>query len=326
MGRVFNKKSMAVFAGLLGIIIIGAFTITSTQSNAAFDGYFGGYEAIKSINLDDNYTASQGFHIHKNEAYYVKIANKGTAKAGKTRIWVYDLKSKTNKVVYNGDTNNVEFELGHANCIYVNCGYMYIATQESNKPSVCRYKIGTNGEKRYLYDREDYTVYSDMANTKISAVTGINFAAELGGFLLKNGNHVYLGNFEGNKFIWTKHFTFNNNITIQTNNSTETINTNDFTKQGMFYKKGKIYMPMVKTNKQNQSIVVVYDISTDTPNNSILQEDSNTFIRITSKEYGKLFEIEDVAYYNGQMYANTNATYTRGGTNDMLIKIKDFTF
>ena len=103
MGRVFNKKSVAAFAGLLGTMIIGAFIITSTQSNAANDGYFGGYDAIKSINLDGNYTASQGFHIHKNEAYYVKIANKGTAKSGKSRIWVYDLSSKSNKVVYNGD-------------------------------------------------------------------------------------------------------------------------------------------------------------------------------------------------------------------------------
>ncbi len=326
MGRLFSKKTMAVFGGLLGMMIIGAFVMTTTQSFASNDGYFGGYDAIKSINLDSNYTSSQGFHIHKNEAYYVKIANKGTAKSGNSRIWVYDLQSKTNKVVYNGNSNNAEFQIGHANCIYVNAGYMYIATQESNKPSVCRYKISTNGDKRYLYDREDYTVYSDTAGTKISAVTGINFAPDLGGFLLKNGNHVYLGNFTNDKFVWTKHFTLNTNITVGTKNGTETINTNDFTKQGMFYKKGKIYMPMVKTNKQNQSLVVVYDINQNTPNNSVLKEDSNTFIRITSNEYGKLFEIEDVAYYNGQMYANTNATYTRGGSNDMLIKIKDFTF
>lgn len=300
----------------------------ASASSATKTGYFNTYNDIVNIEYDSNYTSAQAMNISNSKVWHVKAANEGTANYGKSRIWMYDLSTKKNYVVYNGNTSNYTFQIGHANCMYVGSNALYIATQESGKPSIVKYSIGTSNNKYYLYDKKAFYVYSH--NTKVTtpiAVTGINYASELGGFVVKNGLHIYSGNFSGNTFKWTKHYTIDTYLTVKTNDGkTENINAANFVKQGMFYRGGILYIPMTNNNKMNQSIVVAYDLNASTANNAVLKEKNNVFFRITSSKYSKLFEIEDVARHNGYMYANVNATDSTGKTYDRIIKFKDFTF
>ena len=311
----------------LAVALVIVLKFSSDKSKASTLGYFNTYSNVVGIELDSGYTSAQAMNICNNMAYHIKVANSGTVNEGKARIWAYDLKNNKNYVVYNGNTSNKVFSIGHANCMYVGTNSLYIATQESGKASIYNYKIGKSNGKYYLYNKKEYKLYSHNTNvTAPIACTGINYASELGGFIVKNGHHIYLGKFSGDKFAWTKHYTIDTKLKVNTNKGTENIDVTNYIKQGMFYRGGKLYMPMTNNKKKNQSIIVVYNLNANTKNNSVIPEFSTEFFRITSSTYSKLFEIESVARHNGELYMNVNATDAYGKNHDRIIKMKNFSF
>ena len=333
MSRSVKKFLFLMFSVVMVMAIVMAINFKSTKkiskaSTVTKTGYFNTYSDVVNIEYDKNYTSAQAMNTYGGKVWHIKIANDGTAKAGESRIWAYDLSAKKNNIIYNGNGSNYIFEIGHANCMYVGKSSLYIATQEDGKASIARYNIGTSGSKTYLYGRKNFKLYSH--NTKVKtpiSVTGINYAAELGGFVVKSGNHIYAGNFSGDKFNWTKHYTIDTNLTVKANDGkTENINVASYIKQGMFYRNGILYMPMVNDKKLNQSIVVAYKLDASVANNAVLQERSDIFFRITSSKYSKLFEIEDVARHNNALYCNANITDSTGKTYDKIIVFKNFTF
>ena len=83
-------------------------------------------------------------------------------------------------------------------------------------------------------------------------------------------------------------------------------------------------MPMTNASKMGQSIVVPYPIDNAVESGNIISPTTSHFIRITSSKYERLFEIEEVACYNGEMYASINAIGENGIGKDRIIKINDF--
>ena len=69
----FNKHTIVAIGLIAATICCFLFKDTLINSFAANNNYYGGYNDVTSIELDNNYSATQGFHIHKNEAYFVKI-------------------------------------------------------------------------------------------------------------------------------------------------------------------------------------------------------------------------------------------------------------
>ncbi|MBE5935880.1 MAG: hypothetical protein E7262_08850 [Lachnospiraceae bacterium] len=327
MIRGFSKKKRILTIASLAFVGVMASAISIGKANAAYVGYFNTYKYVANIELDSNFTSAQAMNIYNSVAFHIKTANNGTARAGYSRIWAYDLTNNTNNPVYNKDTGGVEFQIGHGNCMYVGDGSLYIATQETGKPSIVKYNYSNENGTYYLSNRKEFSVYSHNQSIKQPiAITGINYASELGGFLVKNGLDVYLGNFTNDTFQWTKHYILDTNLTVQTNNGIENIDVKNYIRQGMFYRSGILYMPMTNNNQKNQSIVVAYYLNQNTANEAVIPEIQNQFFRITSSKYSKLFEIEDVARHNNQMYVNVNTTDASGRNYDRIIKFNDFTY
>lgn len=285
------------------------------------------YTDVAGAEQDKNYGAAQGFDISGDYAYYAKIDNAANDTVRQAKIYAYNFKTKTTSNVYENTTSDDVFKIGHANCLCVKDNYMYIATMLDNGPSIYRYTINNNNGSIILNDLQKFTVYShDKSKTSGIKITGIHYAPDLNAFFVKLGLHVYYGNFEGSEFKWTKHFKIDTNLSFNTPSGTVNMNANEYTHQGMYYKDGALYFPMTNSDTWNESIVVKYPVSASTQTESTLAEDPNSFVRITSQEYSKLWEIECVAAYNGEMYAFNNMTTSSGVTDDKIIKIKDFSF
>lgn len=94
----------------------------------------------------------------------------------------------------------------------------------------------------------------------------------------------------------------------------------------MYYSKGILYLPMTNANKMGQSIVVAYPLDSSVKSGAKLYPLTSRFFRITSKKYRNLFEIEEVAYYGGRMYANVNSVDNNGRGSDRIIRFNDFNY
>ena len=325
--KVGNKKKSVIMIVTLVFVCGIVFALNGSKASAASVGYFSTYKNIATIEHGNYYTASQGMSIYGNKAYYIKTIKTTDYKSAPTQIWTLDMNTGTKKLAYNSSNKSYVFKIGHANSIYVDGRYMYIAAQLKNEPSIYRLNVSWSNGRCYMSNLKKYKVYtSKSSDRKLMTVTGIEYAKELGGFLIKNGMKVYLGNFKGDEFVWTKTFNLYTNITTKTKTGREYIDFGGgkFIMQGMFYKNGYIYTPMTNASKKWQSIVVAYPINSSVKTETTIYPSSSRFIRITSKMYQKLFEIEEVAYYRGQMYANVNAVDNYGKNSDRIIRINDF--
>ena len=320
MNKKRFKKTLilSTFSCLALITIFASFNIKSKASSVP---YYSTYKDIVKIEDHSSFTATQGMSITSGKAFYTKLNNN----TGKIRIWMYNLSTQKKYVVYNGNSSKTEFDMGHANSLYVDSKYMYVATMTPNEESIYRYNINYSNGKYYLSNKKAYFVYShNKSNTNPISVAALEYSAYLDKFIVKSGKHLYIGNFVDNTFKWTKHYSLGSTVQVQGKTKLETLDLSEYTHQGMYCRSNVLYLPFMKTNNKNVTIVVAYTLDKNLANNSVLKEKASPFIRITSQKYQKLFEIEEVAYYNGQMYANVNATYTEGGNNDRIIRINDF--
>lgn len=327
INKAVDKRKIFIVATCFFLIFSIVFSITSKESLAASLGYFSTYKNIAQIEHGNYYSSSQGMSIYGSKAYYIKTKNTKDYKTEPTQIWTLDMNTGYKKLVYNNDNKSNIFKIGHANSIYVNSKYMYIATQLKNKASIYRYNVYWKNGKCSMSNLKKYKVYTSRTDkTKLLSVTGIEYAKELGGFLIKNGMKVYLGNFSTNEFVWTKCFNLGTKLSVVTKSGRENLDFGNgkFIMQGLYYKNGYIYMPMTNANKMWQSAVVAYPIKSTVKSGTTINPTNSHFVRITSKTYKKLFEIEEVSLYNGQMYANVNAIDNNGKNSDRIIRINNF--
>ena len=322
-----RKKSVLMLLGCMMIVGAVAFLFRINKAYASNAGYFATYTDVANIESNSIYTSAQGMSIYDGKVYYIRTESEADYKKAYSQIWTLDMKTGEQRQVYNVDEDRYVFKVGHANSLYVDGKYMYIATQLSNEPSIYRYSLWWEEDICYMEDVKKYNVYSSKSEDRgLTAITGIEYAKELGGFLVKNGMTLYLGNFKEDEFVWDKTYTLKNKIVVYTDEGTEYIDLSNskYIMQGMYYNKGYIYIPM--TNKSNlaESIVVVYPINKSYKSGREIEAVSAPFIRISGADNERIFEIEEVASYNGAMYASVNAQSKFRMGRDKIIQINDF--
>jgi hypothetical protein len=319
-----RNKRILLYSSFIVLSSIVATSIITNKKNinskASSIPYYSTYKDIVKIEDHAAYTPAQGMSITSGKAFYAKI-NKNT---NTTRIWMYNLAKQKKYLVYNGNSSKTDFNMGHANSLYADSKYLYVATMNANKDAIQRYNINYSNGKYYLSNKKSYYIYS--ASSKLLAISGIEYSTYLKNFIVKNGTHIFVGNFKDNEFKWTKHYTISTNFTVKGKTSTKKIDLSQYTHQGMYCRGKTLYLPFVKKDAMNQSIIVTYILDNNLSNNSVLKANPSPYFQITSQKYKRLFEIEEIGYYNGEMYANVNATYTEGGNNDRIIKINNFKF
>ena len=326
-GNNFKKKLIGCVA-IVTVLVVGALIPSIVKKvNAATPGYFNQYDADlqKKISLDEGsgYDYLQGMAIYRDWAFYAKLDNKDKPdKDNKVRMWAYNLKSGKKFVVYNGsDLKNTDFRLGHANDIFINGKYVYVATMVPEWP-ISRFDLNIDNGNIYLTNRVNISV-PGISETK--KVYGIEYAGSMNQFLVRGLTTIYAGNFEGDKFKYDKKYTISENVNIQGQNISITAG-KKFAHQGIYYKDGYLYLPMTSLERTQQSLVVAYKLNSNTPNGSVLKASSDMVVRIDSNYYSKVFEIEGVGCYNGQMYIAVNGRISDKETHDFITAVKDFRF
>lgn len=328
-------KKRSIMVGVASVVLLAvAIVIGFVQKDkalAASKGYFNDYNKLAVIEQGDSYCGIQGMSVHGDWAYYSKLQVINKQETGKAGIWAYNLRTGEKIKAYDGYSNNAVFYIGHANCLFVNNNFMYIAGTynkgESNVPSIIRYNIENTGSRINLTNRQEFSLYSgkNKSGSRIIA-SGIEYAGSLGGFVVKSKTTIYFGNFTGDYFNWTKSYSLDNYVQCKD----ETINLDYntcFTYQSIYYKDGILYLPLHSKKVAKQSVVVGFNLTSSTPDGAVLPAVNDSIVRITSNNaYPNLFEAEAVSCYNGKMIVAVNGRKAGDVAEDTLIEIKGFNF
>lgn len=319
---------------IIAMLVVGVFTPNIIKKvNAATPGLFRGYDSDMineySLEEDDGFYSVQGMSIYGDLAFYAKIKEDGPKENTRVRMWVYNLETGKKYEVYNGSSmTKRDFKLGHANCLFVNKNYVYVATDIKEWP-ISRYNLHINNGKVYLTDRVNFKMPSEINE----AAYGIEYAGSMGQFLVRGLRTIYAGNFEGDTFVCDKKYKIGTTVNIEGEEvdiALKKVEEGGCTHQGIYYKDDYLYLPMINNQKMNQSFVIAFPLDSSTPSGSTLEASDDMVVRITShKGFPDLFEIEAVSCYKGEMYIAVNARKKIDGrlqSYDFLSRVLDFRF
>ena len=150
-GINFKKKRIDCVA-IVTVLVVGTLIPSIVKKvNAATPGVFTEYDKnmAKKFSIEEiDYGSTQWMSIYGDFAFYAKMVNISETDSEKekerkkdlVRIWAYNLKTGKKYPVYNKDTTNQNFLLAHANCLFVNGNYLYVATCNPNWP-ISRYNL-----------------------------------------------------------------------------------------------------------------------------------------------------------------------------------------
>ena len=251
--------------------------------------------------------------------------------------WLYTVKingndtkaviSKTNKST--GATTNLKTSsgastfnyLGHANDMDVASvngkSNLYIATMKVGAGGLVRMEV--DGSK--ITKKASYKIRYNGADTSVSAISVESKTDSKINFLFKKGKTVYRGSIGLNATSGTINLTKVCTLDVKSVKiNGKTTDLSSFTHQGMGYHKGKLYVPLwAGSSKQNQSVIAVYNINSNT--SGTITSNPNLSFRITSGSFN-FFEIEscDISSSDGRLYFNTN----RSSSCDGLLAFKNY--
>lgn len=322
-----SKKKLAIIWSLVAVMIIGAVASSAIIKSKAAGNYFSEYEGVVTGIEHIPYYGIQSLAMYGDYAFYIKVTE-GQDPERKAGVWAYNCATGEKKKVYNGHTDNAVFKLGHANCASIVGNYLYVATCVSDW-TVSRFNIEDGGDRFYLTNRVNYT-FKNKSGANVQ-LTGLEYAPELGGFLAKNGDYIFLGNFSGNEFKCTKTYKLGLSLTFKNaQGNTETLDLDrnkTFVRQGIYYKDNYLYLPVHNGKVKRQSLVVAYPLTASTPSGATLQPSGDRVVRITSNQaYPHTFEIEGIAAYKGKMIISVNAKKTENESNDFITYVKGFRY
>lgn len=338
MKCVSMKRKRVIRLVLLFIVLLIGVVALRLNSNvkAALKGYFSEYDhkLEKQLSLEEGreFHTLQGMTISSTGlAFYAKIKFEKKEEDNKVGMWLYNLNYKKKYKVYNGSSLKTNlFKLGHANCMIVRSNYLYVVTCVKDWP-IARYKINfkdtKKGKKVYLSERKNFKML-DINSKGIQEniwCSGIDYVPEWKSFIVKNGNKIYVGNFSGGLFKWTKRLIVDDSENIICNKKLNLRCNELFVRQGMLYNNGILYLPMHNSENNCQSIVVGYKLPKSPLDGERLLALKDTLVRITSTTYKYTFEIEGVGKYKGKMYIAVNADKGNKPL-DFITTVKDFTF
>ena len=332
MRRLKWVKRVVAVVGMFAIAVVTFFSINvANKAKAASTGYFNDYIKLATVEQGDGYDGIQGMSVYGEWAYYAKLQIKNGKETGKCGIWAYNLETGQKIKVYNGKRNKAVFKIGHANCLFVNSNYLYIASGDANM-GVIRYNIDHQGNRVNLTNKKTFKLYSERCKRgEKLPVSGIEYAGRLNAFILKCGNYIYLGEFNENYFAYHKRFEIEQQVAINSRDEVLDLSPNvKFVRQSMYYDNGILYLPMSSKNNLKQSIVVGFRLDEHHQDNDILNSIDNSIVRITStRAYPHLFEIEAVDNYKGKMIMAVNCRKEVNGKavgEDIIAEVKTFDF
>lgn len=328
-----SKKK--ILSGLVVMLVFVAIIVgvsKKEKSLAASKGYFNEYNKITTIDHGDGYCGIQGMSVYGDWAYYAKIQKFANQPfTGNGGIWAYNLKTGERIKAYDVATNSPVFRIGHANCLFVNSNHMYIAGTynegERNIPTIIRFNIENTGDRVNLTNRKEYKLFSQKDKKgNVIIASGIEYAGSMGGFVVKSKTSIYFGNFADDYFDWTKKY----DLATQVKCKNEVIDLEYdrfFRYQSLYYKDGVLYLPLHSLKLAQQSLVVGFRLTSNTPNGTVLPAVDDSIVRITSNNaYPVTFEAEAVSCYNGKMIMAVNGKKAGNVTEDTLVEIKGFNF
>ena len=323
------KRLFVVCCMLVCAIITAIANNVVDKASAATKGYFNDYTKLTTIEHGDGYDGIQGMSVYGEWAYYAKLQIKNKRETGKCGIWAYNLRTGNKIKVYNGTGNNAVFKVGHANCLFVNSKYMYIAAGEANK-GVIRYDLDFRGDRVNLTNKKIFKLYSEKNKQgDLLPVSGIEYAGSLGDFLVKCGDGIYRGQFVDGYFDYQYRYRLDTHVKCRD----EVLNIQmeqDFTRQSMYFEDGIIYLPMSSKIHPQQSIVVGFKLDVTIPDGYLLNSVDDSIVRITSNNaYPHLYEAEAVDNYQGKMIMAVNGRKDVNGKavgEDIIVEVKDFSF
>ncbi len=308
------------------------------MAGAATKGYFKSVTEVSSLRGtadEKGYATPEGMSIVDNYMFYATINDKGNQKLN-----VHDLKTGGNFPVYNGNpskNNTVFTELGHANDIFVNKDYIYIAVGVDGRPQVIRFKWHISNNKFYLDTKKEYYVKNKAGNDwKGVLFSGIGYDEKAGLFILKRGTNIYTAKIDTPNLRFQIKEVYTLNLSnVKYDGKTYNIpelkekferehpgeNLKCYAYQSMYYYKyknkegGRIYLPISHAstddaNRLHTGMVVVYEFNPKSAAQT-LQPLSTTSFRVNmAAKYKNLMEFEGVSSYNNKLYFVANAVKT----------------
>ncbi len=314
------KRIFALLACLLLFVSLHTMPV-----HAATTGYFKSYNHIATIKNRSTCSTMQGMAVGSTYLYTVKINNKTENKAfisktnRKTGETVALVDTKTNSIYLN--------YLGHANDMEVvsidGKSNLYVATMRTGSSSFVRLKV--NGSS--INKMGSYTLMLDGKEVSASGVALMSKTDTKLTFLFKRGVNFYTGTVKKSATSGTiqlkKAFSIDMTNVVINGKSHDLSN---YIFQGFEYHKGTIFVPVTgPEGKKNVSIIAVYQVENAS---GTVTSDPNLSIRITSKKYADLFEIESCGISSdGKLYFNTNRRIEAGDSNyDGIHVLEGYTF
>ncbi len=295
-------------------------TTTTTTTKKTYK-YYNTYDTIASINNRNGCAAMQGMAVGSTYLYTVIIdgsdsraaISKTNRKTGK----VTHLKTKAGASTFN--------YLGHANDMDVATingkSNLYIATMKKGSNSIVRMEV----DGSYIAKKAGYTLRYNGKDIKASGIAVLSKTSTKANLLVKSGSKCYTGSIgltaKSGVINLTKAFNIDKK-NCKINGTTTDLSS--FVNQGIGYEKGKLFVPLWNSAKDNQSVVVVYNIldSNGAVKTGTIKADQNLSFRITSGSFSG-FEIESCGISgDGKLYFNTN----RSGQQDAVHCFKKYTF
>lgn len=294
-----------------------ATTTTPTTTTTTKHKYYNTYSTVSTISDRNSCSAMQGMAVGSTYLYTVKIngddsraiVSKTSRKTGK----ITNLKTKAGAtyLTYLGHANDMDVATinGKSN--------LYVATMKTGSNSIVRLEV----DGAYMTKKAGYTLKYNGANKSISGIEVLSKTSTTVNLLCKAGKNFYTGSIGINATSGTINLKKAFTIDMKSVNiNGKTTDLSSFTHQGMGYHKGKLYVPLwAGSSKQNQSVIAVYNINSNT--SGTITSDPNLSFRITSGSFN-FFEIEscDISSSDGRLYFNTN----RSSSCDGLLAFKNY--
>lgn len=309
----------ALFLSLSLLLFVASILNCAPYASAASTGYFNTYASLSAIKDRSGCTVMQGMAVGSTWIYTVKI------KSDESKAILQKTNRKTGETINLKDTNgsSTYTMLGHANdmavCTVDGASNLYIATMKKGSLSLVRMKVSGSTATQV----GNYTITYNGNEKAITAITIEKTTSTHIYFLFKSGATIFRGTLEKGATSGTIEIT----KAFKIDTSSVMINGKEcdlssYTNQGMSYRNGCLYLPLWGggVGKDNQSVVVVYDI---TDASSTIKSREDLSFRLTSSTYEGL-EIEScgICSGDGRLYINANRW---SGDNDGVFYFKNFT-
>ncbi len=294
--RINFARATSLILVLATVLAMG---VSLPQEASAASGYYVNYNDIAIVEKDAAVPIMEGMAVGSTYIYTAQINDSDT----KAIINKTNIKTGETVVLKDSSTGSTRLNyLNHANgmCLksYNGKTNLFVATMSKDNHGLVRLEV--DGDK--ITKKGNYALNLNGTVTQMSAVEIMYASSTHIHFLFKRGNTFFRGTMPINATSGAIElsYAFSVDMTNVVVNG-QTVNLTSYYQQGFGYHNGNVYFPVTQGSRS-------YILVVNTRNaHGTVKNDPTLSVRITSKVYAPLFEIEDCDIgHDGKLYFNTN--------------------